>query len=161
MITLDCETFDSALTSVSESFSVSADEMRDRLEGIKIDEGYEVRTDLLRKLNAEPIAPATVHWFHATRIPNNTPFEDGILPLVDSLPRILSTLQNISKNYVSDKEWEEFTEFLRSCGSSTGNNMESNALSLFRMKSSKSPLGGPFGFLIREIIDIPGDGGKP
>jgi hypothetical protein len=154
MKTIDCESYNSTLKSASECFSLSEEELFEKLSRTRVADGYDVRSRLLGEFST-PTVPTTTCWFHASRVPSSVTFDDGVLPLQQSLPTILETLRSLATKYVEESQWLEFCRFLDREGQIDGNNRASNALRLFRMKAMDPKLGGPYGFLVREIIEIP------
>ncbi len=108
MITLDCESRDSALKSLSCIYGVPEIEIEAFLKETDIDKhcsehdlphaGDIELTILFEK--AVGCAPSTlerVYWFHLTRAKSGSDFGPGILPLNEALPGIWDTILDIFK----------------------------------------------------------------
>jgi hypothetical protein len=106
---LDCETSDTTVRSLSSLTGVSDDDIFTRLSawtwsaferfarrrGIG---GYDIAcAELWRRVFRDlphPV-PATVYWFHATRVLPDADFAEGLLPLPLAVPRLLESLGRI------------------------------------------------------------------
>lgn len=106
---LDCESYESALDSVCSAFSLSHAELVEFLSPIDLEREYKTKEihepseDYLRGLFHSRFGMPTQEWksacwFHLTRVPPDTDFAEGILPLHDVLPRIWETLISLSQN---------------------------------------------------------------
>ena len=60
------------------------------------------------------LTPEAISWFHATRVPLNTTFEEGIQPLKIRLPRIWKFLEVLAVrfNIVSPDKWQHLKQTL-------------------------------------------------
>jgi hypothetical protein len=97
---LDCDSFDTALGSLSALTKIEAPELSRRLLTVPLD-AFETRSAdmgvhdatawLWRRVvgsdEARPI-PDVVYWFHATRVSRDTDFRDGLLPLPAAAARL-------------------------------------------------------------------------
>src|SRR5689334_14823082 len=105
--TLDCETLESAVRSLSSMTGTSDDDIRARMSawtwrafdrfaqrrGIG---GFDVaRAELWSRVfgDASRPIPDIVYWFHATRVLPNTDFAEGLLPLPSAVPRLIESLE--------------------------------------------------------------------
>jgi hypothetical protein len=152
-VALDCDSFDTALKSVSQIVDCSPEDLLARLRSFDFDSlsphqrrerEYE---DLLtfHTLGCDPDAlpvPPAIHWFHATRVPVTTTFKDGILPLLMVQEQIWDFLRKLATQWLTTTEWRDFRMRM-----STGESWWPYNL--------KQQLDGPFGFLCREIIFTP------
>ena len=106
MAHLDCETVESTISCVAEIFGVQPEQIiaffdqfdieqhfaKNRPEG---DGAHETKR-LLENLYGQPKHLITrTYWFHLTRVPESTSFQDGIRPLDEALPRIWEMLHNL------------------------------------------------------------------
>lgn len=106
MAYLDCETVESTISCIAEVYGVRPEQItaffdqfdieqhfaRKRPEG---DGAHETKR-LLEDLYGQPKHVITrTYWFHLTRVPEGTSFQDGILPLNEALPRIWGMLHNL------------------------------------------------------------------
>jgi len=89
---------------------------------------------------------SSVIWFHATRIPTTTNYEDGLLPTTAMRTKLLSELERlaIGGGLCSKSQWQTNLSCLSSKDLSWKNSLEKFD-------------DGPHGFLIREVIIDPGD----
>jgi hypothetical protein len=96
-----------------------------------------------------PTSLKSVVWFHATRIPRDVTYQEGLLPTPEMAPRLLRLLHElaIGNGMCSEAEWQAA---VRALASST-----SRELSWKRSLGSFDD--GPHGFLVREAIIDPGD----
>ena len=94
------------MESISSLYGVNTSEVIGSLRAIDLEREYEKGTTvvgphelLLRLLESRIGSPAQtfqhVCWFHLTRVPPDTDFAEGILPLHDALPRIWQTIISI------------------------------------------------------------------
>ncbi|MBI1955484.1 MAG: hypothetical protein HYS38_03735 [Acidobacteria bacterium] len=91
-------------------------------------------------------APSSVCWFHGTRVAPGTTFDDGILPLSESLDRIWGFLGRLAKQWSSRKEWEAFRA-----------NMTGQGAAQYYRKVSSPFANGPCAVLVREILLKPSE----
>ena len=103
LITLDCGSFDSALNSLVSIFGCTPELLREFLSNSEIDQYFENNPQLnvcfkeyiyeiVLEHIGEPQMPDLVTWFHTTRVPAITNFEEGILPLSKILPKLKTML---------------------------------------------------------------------
>lgn len=103
MITLDCETYESAIKSICQVYSIERKSAEDFLASIDLDAEYESRViyddcdDYLKILFEKRFGPPklqleAVAWFHLTRTARSSDFSEGILPLGKALDRIWEML---------------------------------------------------------------------
>jgi hypothetical protein len=93
-------------------------------------------------------------WFHATRVfPGSGVFKNGILPLQKIMDEIWGNLFLIAKSKIAEREWEKFKQELET-------NSTNRFAGLYRLKVSKSIYGGPWGFLIKDLISKSQDMGN-
>jgi hypothetical protein len=137
--TLDCESLDSALTSVSGLLGVNQQELRASLIRVKpahleaaattqVIEWGDALWNIIVGSGTSSSSPDVIHWFHATRVLSGTDFSEGILPLNLILPKLRS--------------------FLTSLGSSS---TPSNPFA-YTLKTENPILWGPNAFLVRDAI---------
>ena len=153
IVALDCDTPDTALKSASAILNIRADELLCRLRCFNFDS---VSEDEKRRHDYETLlilhclgiglddlpTPAMVHWFHATRVPADTTFQDGILPLLMVRERIWTFLGSLASEWVTAADWARFR-----------NNMGGSGASAYQLKTNR--MDGPCGFLCRDAILIP------
>jgi hypothetical protein len=115
MITLDCESYDSAMKSICDSYAIEKCAAEKFL--LELDLGAEYDNKVIYKSGdyylkelfdttfGSPKNPITrVAWFHLTRTPRTTNFSDGILPLGEILDTIWDTLSSLleSENQINN-----------------------------------------------------------
>lgn len=147
---LDCETRESTIASLCQAFQCSEESflpfVQDPEHGRYYDEHWrdlpEFRKYLFDRAASyfgNPLLPSEICWFHGTRVPSGTKFQDGIVPLgqrLDSLEEaIRATLDN-------DQHQEQVRKaFARKGGCAYH----------FREKITNAMHWGPYAILIREL----------
>lgn len=148
MITLDCESRDVALWSLSRIYEVPEREIDAFLKGTDLErhcaEGdpqhpahRELTLLLERALGCAPSAIDRVFWFHLTRAKYDAGFASGILPLNQALPSVWDTILHIFKG----TEHERPLQRLREKGIP---NFQ------YRLKVGNRLHAGPYAMLVRE-----------
>ena len=146
---LDCSSFYTALESLGNLLGMSRDEFRLRL--LQMDLNWEggrmAPEDQLVRLfgyedQSDLPAPTGVRWFHATRVPESTTFEEGILPTLAALPRLWESLKVVASQWSSPTEWEEYRR--------TFERADRFFSQQFRRKLVAPEWEGPFAFLVRD-----------
>jgi hypothetical protein len=94
-------------------------------------------------------APPSVCWFHGTRVPPGTTFEDGILPLSESLDRTWALLGKIAGQWSSPEGWAAFRA-----------NMTGQDAARYRGKLASGLANGPFAVLVRDMLLSPSETGS-
>src|SRR5436305_2955752 len=97
MITLDCESFDSTLSSVGKIYGANTPDVRRFLSSTRLTDYSELKS-IFESQFGPPKTLDAVCWFHLTRVPAETQFSEGILPLHDALETIWSTLVSTLSN---------------------------------------------------------------
>lgn len=147
---LDCETRESTVASLCQAFQCSAESfllfVQDPVHGLHYDEHWRDLPEFQKYLFERAIShfgnpqlPSEVCWFHGTRVPHGTTFQEGIFPLgqrIDSLKEaVLATLDN-------DQHQEQVRQaFARKGGYAYH----------FREKITNTMHWGPYAILIREL----------
>ena len=146
---LDCSSLDTALKSLADLLVVPRDELRLRLSQIILkweDSGVAPEDQLVRALGYEDQidlpAPACIRWFHATRVPERTTFEEGILPTPAALPKLWELLGVIASQWTSPAEWEAYRRSFERA--------DRFFSAQFRRKVNAPGWGGPYAFLVRD-----------
>jgi len=88
--------------------------------------------------------PTAIRWFHATRAPAGTRFEEGLLPTVAALPKLWGYLGAVALNagWTTEAGWAEYQgEFETS---------DRRFAQQFRQKLMSPGWEGPFAFLVRD-----------
>lgn len=131
MSELDCSSPESTVRSAADILSLRPVELCSRLTDSEDSIPYQ----------DPPNALDSVVWFHATRIPRETTFDNGLLPTPEMLPRLLECLRVLAekRGLCRGAEWGALVL-----------KMESPLLSWKRSLSELDD--GPHGFLVREVI---------
>lgn len=137
MITLDCESFNSALSSVAGIYGANAPDVRRFLSSTKLTDYSELKP-MFESRFGPPKKLDTVCWFHLTRVRAGTEFSEGILPLHDALETIWSTLISVLSN-------EQQREKLRQM------KKEGVPNHLYVMKTGNRLHSGPYAMFIKEV----------
>ena len=150
--TLDCGSFDLALSSVAQLLGLEADEVRTRL-SVNLEELEQQALEVLPPdrlitkygLGVESVPVAdTVVWYHASRTWSDSTFADGVLPLEAMLDTIWRRLGDLASEGNTRTAWEDFR---------TGfHKLTSSGARQFRSRLSLREGGGPYAFLIRDAI---------
>jgi hypothetical protein len=105
---LHCSSVETALVSLADLLGLGEPELRKRLAEERVDERFEQRlriepydelvwSDVTGRPINTTLAPSEVVWFHATRVPPETPFsKTGLLPLKDCLPALRAEVRRIA-----------------------------------------------------------------
>jgi hypothetical protein len=137
LIVLDCGSLESALRSISELYGTSPQEVQGFLSSLDLTDYSEIKLMFEARFGQHKSLDA-VRWFHLTRVPANTEFSEGILPLHEALEKIWSTLISIP----TDKEKRAKLEQLKMLGVPND---------LYRMKTQNRIHSGPYAMLVREV----------
>jgi len=151
MPALDCHDLDSALTSLGGLLSTDPRRLKARLTGLTPAEfertifgspypAPQVLWDRIVGSRTVPPTPDLVYWFHATRVPPETDFAEGIQHLTERLPRIKEFLAALAARI--DQNSPEPPP-----GSWTHNGSFH-----YHLKTSDRLHWGPFAFLVRDAI---------
>jgi len=153
---LDCESFDSALRSCAGLLRMTPAALLNRVRSFEYEDTLESERRgypyeelfLLRTFGlsgSDLPAPPVVMWFHATRVPDGTSFEEGLLPMSARLEHIWAFLGQLASDWSTSQEWEAFRRGMRGQGASQ-----------YALKVSSGLAEGPFAFLVRDMIFQPG-----
>lgn len=152
MIELNCSSLESAQRSVAALLDIDSSDLRRRLasfhyedvdssirrlgpyEHLLVEQALELSPDSLPQ-------PDSVVWFHGTRVPPDTTFQDGLLPLSKVIERVWDLLGRLAAEMATIAQWREFRE-----------SMEGNAAQQYFRKIGHRDNEGPFGFLVRENL---------
>ncbi|HUY13914.1 MAG TPA: hypothetical protein VMX16_09845 [Terriglobia bacterium] len=149
---LDCGSFHSAVESSAALLGITGKELLNRLNAF---DGESLSTaarhnhpyeDLLirKTFRVEPSelpAPPVIYWFHATRVPPDTRFQDGIQPLSQILGRVWAFLGSLASGWSTPTEWLAFK-----------NGMRGQFADQYARKVTSGFNEGPFAFLVREVV---------
>lgn len=108
MVDLDCESADSAMRSLAIIYETEVRELKAFFTSIDLEahvraNNPELPSDQeLQRLLELAVGPqqktiSKTFWFHLTRVPIGTTFEDGILPLNEALPKVWAMLDGVFK----------------------------------------------------------------
>lgn len=149
-IILDCESFESALSSLAQIFQTSSEQLHALLSVKEIGAHYErqVQNELSFKdylcavvehYLGSPQPIDEVCWFHTSRATSSTTYVEGVLPLTAALPRLEATLVDLVDDH-------ELRERLRQAMHAGG-----IADSHYVNKTQNSMHWGPYAILVREV----------
>jgi hypothetical protein len=156
LVMLDCESFDSTVSSLTNLFQCPAERLLSFLSQPSIGLQYNANCEedslpefpeYLHQLVANEFGPARkldrVCWFHASRVMPGTTFENGILPLNTALPPLKETL-------IQAVDDENIRQQLHAV-------LMDDAIqnSQYQLKTKDSAHWGPFGILVRETAFQP------
>jgi hypothetical protein len=156
MAILDCESFESILSSVSEIFKISSSEIRIFISKVNQKNWNHNRFPYfedylfteISKLSESYPKPIGVYWFHLTRTWRSNKFADGILPLKEGINSIWLGLHKLAEVDVTIERWINFRRKVESTSTNRFADM-------YRMKLANSIHGGPFAMLVRDVAFIP------
>ena len=148
---LDCSTADSTLESLAIILHLDRNVIQRRIRAFDVKtflqqnphyqiEPRDVVFEKIAGQNASPDPPQTISWFHATRVPPETTFEDGLQPLNLNLDRIWRFIHNLSVSSITQEKWFDFQSLTDDIGNPQ-----------YAMKTSDPMHWGPFAFLVRDV----------
>ncbi|MEV4845100.1 hypothetical protein AB0K20_18030 [Micromonospora matsumotoense] len=165
MTILDCDTFDTALTSLASAIGVPAPALLQVLRGH--DSGLRTGYD-----RVEHDAPMLLHsfgvelrdlrfdgayYFHGSRVMQPTSFlRDGILPLDAMLDQIWASLYKLCAAEISPQQWLTLRRRLEEGPLEPNDNQ--HWARLYRHKVTARVDQGPFGSVIRDMVILPAEG---
>jgi hypothetical protein len=85
------------------------------------------------------------YWFHGTRVPAETSFDEGLQTLPQRVEYVWIFLRSLVSNEVTDGEWQDFRRTVESTH-------PHHLAGLYRMKLAGNIHHGPYAFLVREIL---------
>jgi len=156
---LDCETRQSAEASLLAAFGCTATALHRFLTDPAHLEYFEANYLTLPDFDrflfqracavlGDPTLPTEFCWFHGTRIPSGTTFEDGILTLGQVLPRLESALVATLQDHAAQQAVQAAFGRKGGFGFHFGNKLN-------------SPVhGGPFAILVREVAEYANELGQ-
>ncbi|MGD9707458.1 MAG: hypothetical protein AB7V07_07350 [Candidatus Delongbacteria bacterium] len=141
---LDCESFQSTLSSLEQIFNTSQKEIINFIENFYLENVYESSINEIKSnemlyhefkknftIDSKEIQP---FWFHTTRVKFGTSFKEGIYPLDVALPLIDKQIENIVSGLGLQK-----------------NPLDSRLCDNVKTKLNCNGNSGPWGFLIKEV----------
>ncbi len=151
MKTLDCENLMSTICSLEEIFNTESSQILSFLRSFELDKIYanndiqEFPHEHLYKCFLEHFKTdfnsIQAYWFHATRMPINTSFDNGILPLKEMIKPIETNIDTIAKGLGLQK-----------------NEAAISSCEIINHKLSTVSDPGPWGFLVKEFAINPPNG---
>jgi hypothetical protein len=155
---LDCETPESIYASLANIFGTDEGRIQDLLLRFDIDEyiraNPQVKQDsdelLLSVISPSGVPPTydATCWFHLTRAWPDTTFEQGILPLGMQIDSIWALLFDLLEGSFSEAGWGDFRR-------SVETDFSHHLAKIYRLKTSRQHLWGPYAILIRDIAFDP------
>jgi hypothetical protein len=150
-LVLDCSSVDDAIASLGSLFGIPGDELKATLRQCQIDWHHSFvapEDQIVRCLGREDVhdlpRPTAIRWFHATRAPAETTFEEGLLPTLAALPKLWRWLGAVAvkAGWTTEAGWAEYErEFETS---------DRHFAEQFRRKRISPGWEGPFAFLIKD-----------
>jgi len=148
---LDCSSPDSTLQSLAAILRLPPQEIHNRIHNFDLDEFFirnpnhpvapsKVVLERIAGPNASLDAPHTISWFHATRVPRNATFSEGIQPLNIRLEHIWRFLGQLASEWVTPGEWSQFRANLGGSGEFQ-----------YYLKTGEPVHWGPHAFLVRDV----------
>ncbi|MBW6453781.1 MAG: hypothetical protein K0A92_08390 [Methyloprofundus sp.] len=148
MVILDCETYDSAICSISDAYGLTRESVEKSLKSIDLDAEYEkgivynscdnhLKYIFELEFGRVKSSIGKVYWFHLTRTPRTSNFKEGVLPLGQALERIWDALSELLES--PDKK--EKISIMRNNGVRAFQ---------FNLKAPSSLHHGPYAMLVRE-----------
>jgi hypothetical protein len=149
---LDCESVETAVVSLAGVLKMDPDELTQRLREFEYDKLPEKARqcapfqDLLlfyalSTRRRDLSLPLSICWFHGTRVTRDTTFDDGILPLSQSLDHIWALLGSIARQWSPPDEWAAFRA-----------NMGGQGAEQYHRKLGGGFANGPYAVLVREVL---------
>lgn len=155
---LDCESPESMYESLSKIIGADITHIQDSLLRFDIDQYFQSNPqskiyseDLLLSLiapSAESLVYDATCWFHLTRAGAATNFEQGILPLGMQIDSIWRFLFNLLGGSFSKAEWDNFKQSIET-------DFSHRFAKVYRLKTSKQHLWGPYAILIQDMAFDP------
>src|ERR1700733_2542178 len=148
---LDCSSLEDSIGSLSRLFEIPRDDLQVRIGQCEIgwhSSSVSPEDRVLRRLGYNSLSdlpkPTAIRWFHATRAPAGTTFDEGLLPTPEVLPRLWQLLGGIarSRGWATEESW---TAYKRDFETSDGTSAQQ-----FHRKPSARGWGGPFAFLVKD-----------
>lgn len=146
---LDCETYESSIRCLADAYDVSVSDAEAFLSALDIEEEYGRKKIsmlgdeyLAKRFQGEFGDPKhawnVVYWFHLTRVPSNTNFEEGILPLGLALDKVWDAVISAQ----DDAGTKVRLERMRKAGVPDDQ---------YNLKTPVASLHGPYAMLVREV----------
>ena len=157
MLWIDCDTDDSALSTTAAAFGINETDLKEIIRSLgasQADDETWLRSDnhnkMLCKLESIVGRKAVfdgVCYFHFTRVKPQEVFECGLVPSTDRLDAIWSMLEELLPVSFDRQEWCNVKRDMEHDSSHWAN--------LYRLKTCKRTMSGPFGQLVRRVAFIP------
>jgi hypothetical protein len=146
--TLDCESYASSIKCLAETYAAKISDVGDFLSAFDLDLEYQKRnisvsgdeylTGVFQVQFGNPVRVWNkINWFHLTRVPSNTNFAEGILPLRLALPKIWRAIIAV----LDDTRKKAVLERLRDTGVPDFQ---------YSLKAGDALHHGPYAMLVRE-----------
>lgn len=157
---LDCETVESTYKSIEKIYAIDRSHINNFLR-IDLDDYYKANSELYispnklilslfdQQIGAKGEYERT-YWFHLTRQPESTKYEEGILPLGKCIDSIWNYLYNLVMNEVSKSKWDNFRRDVET-------NNSGDWADMYHHKLKHPYLHGHYGVLVREIAFKPSE----
>jgi len=146
--TLDCENYDSSIKCLADAYAAKISDVEALLSALDLEEEYRTRkipvpsdeylAGLFQSRFGRPVHVwDNIYWFHLTRVPANTDFAEGILPLRLALEKIWTALISVQ----DDARKRAILERLRDRGVPDYQ---------YKLKAGVPLHDGPYAMLVRE-----------
>lgn len=148
MARLDCETVESAYSSLEEILGFDRDVLDSRLDAFKKcnetaleDEPRNLILDFITDCDQGRISHDSTCWFYATRTHDPNSFRRGIFPINEMLDSTWSFLFSLVQDQITEHNWQKFRR-----------QVEADFYGLGKMtfEAKRKYEQGPYGFLIRD-----------
>jgi hypothetical protein len=148
-VLLSCAAVSDALTSLSRLLEIRDKVLISNLATCRINWHSDIAPEdqVVRHIGyaeSELPSPAAIRWFHATRAPMNTSFEEGLLPTLGALEKLWDSLRAValSHGWASSQEWAAYRASFEQADRQFSRQ--------FHSKRVVSGWDGPFAFLVRD-----------
>lgn len=148
-MTLNCSSPETALASVSDLIGLPSDAFRRKLLKVALNWSHQTvppEDQLVQALGyggeRDLPTPSAIRWFHATRAPIGTTFEEGLLPTTEALPKLWHSVATVAMQQQSEEDWAAYQlSFDRE---------DRHFSAQFHQKAIAPGWEGPFAFLVRD-----------
>jgi hypothetical protein len=146
---LDCSSVEDAITSLGRLFGMSRDDLWEAIGHCEIDRQHRSvapEDQVVQHLGCADVRdlprPTAIRWFHATRAPVGSTFEEGILPTVAAVPKLWESVGAVAAQWTSPAEWIAYQ-----CSFERADRPFSQQ---FHRKRNIQGWEGPFAFLVKD-----------
>jgi len=148
-ITLDCSSVEDAITSLAGLFGMSRDDFRGTIARCEIDwhhRSVAPEDQVVQYFGFSGVCylprPTAIRWFHATRAPAGTMFEEGLLPTAAALQKLWEAVRAVAAQWTSPAEWIAYRRSFEGADRLFSEQ--------FHRKRCLQGSDGPFAFLVKD-----------